>query len=447
MEDKIFQFYYKKIYGQKSNYLSFKTFSDKNKVSFLINLYLFISNINSNNNFDNIDLFEKSKEKTEAKNFKENENDPFYTENYNKIMNDFQNILNRTKTKSNENNFNKTNNNSFVDAEKHRNNELFLTKHKFNKKYEEIKKKLWNSSYIKYNYNYESNKKENNNEDNYFEEKNNSKENIIKSKKNDIDITINKPLLKPSSSLCVISISSKRDKLNALNSTKNNEKLNEEYKFIGNDNIYNNNLVDKMENNNINSISERENNLHDKLLLFKSCPISNENESLINRDDKALENLILINQTMTEKSRINLEEFKNDNIVEKLIKCPQNKYISLDCNEANKLALVIINLMETKNELENEIQKERKKNEIRLNRLKLDYNREKREIKSNYSKREINLLDTLNLLKKEIDDEKQFLSDNFKSYNLWDKVSIENQKTKQIRNNIIKKLESIKNEK
>ena len=57
MEDKIFQFYYKKIYGQKSNYLSFKTFSDKNKVSFLINLYLFISNINSNNNFDIIDLF------------------------------------------------------------------------------------------------------------------------------------------------------------------------------------------------------------------------------------------------------------------------------------------------------------------------------------------------------------------------------------------------------
>ena len=55
-------------------------------------------------------------------------------------MNDFQNILNRAKTKSYENNFNKTNNNSFVDAEKHWNNELFHISNNFNKKYKEIKK-------------------------------------------------------------------------------------------------------------------------------------------------------------------------------------------------------------------------------------------------------------------------------------------------------------------
>ena len=147
---------------------------------------------------------------------------------------------------------------------------------------------------------------------------------------------------------------------------------------------------------------------------------------------------------MTEKSRINYEEFKNGNIVEKLIKCPQNKYISLESSEANKLALVIINLLESKNELGNEIEEERKKNEMRLNKLNLDFNRQKKEIKSNYDKREINIMNTLNLLKKEIDIEKQFLDDNVKSYHLWDKVSIENQKTKEIRENIIKKLESIK---
>ena len=40
--------------------------------------------------------------------------------------------------------------------------------------------------------------------------------------------------------------------------------------------------------------------------------------------------------------RMSLDEFKNDNIVERLIKCPQNEYISLNCSEANKLALVLI---------------------------------------------------------------------------------------------------------
>ena len=127
-----------------------------------------------------------------------------------------------------------------------------------------------------------------------------------------------------------------------------------------------------------------------------------------------------------------------------MIKCPQNKFISLDCTEANKLALVIINLMVTKKELENEIEEEKKRNELRLNKLKSDFNRQKREIKSINDKRERSLFDTLYLLKKEIADEKKFLDDNIKSYYLWDKISIENQKTKEIKENIIKKLESIK---
>ena len=34
-----------------------------------------------------------------------------------------------------------------------------------------------------------------------------------------------------------------------------------------------------------------------------------------------------------------LEEFKNENIVEKLIKCLKNKYIPLDYSETNKLVI------------------------------------------------------------------------------------------------------------
>ena len=310
---------------------------------------------------------------------------------------------------------------------------------------------LKSSAYMKYNYNYESNSKFINDEDNYFEEKQNinEKEIIIESKKNDIDTTINKPPLKPGSPLCIInSNKNKRNyTINTLLSSQyinyNNQNSSQKIISINNQSIN----INKNKNNNNNESVENKNINKSKNLLNKSCQNLNDTNSLGNSNEKLLvKDLIVINQTITDKSRINLEldEFKNENIVEKLIKCPQNKYISLDCSEANKLALVIINLMETKNDLENEIEEERKKNEIKLNKLKLDFDRQKRNIKSNYDKRELNILETLNQMKKEIDIEKKFLDDNIKSYNLWDQVTIENQKTKEIRENIIKKLEALK---
>ena len=456
IKDKIFQFYYKKIYGQKSNYNSFKTFSDKDKVSFLINLYLFISNINSNNNCRNSNLdnnIQISKDNSAKNSNQQDENDIFYIDNYNKIMNNFKSILDKYKNESKDINGNKENN-SLV--EKYNNNEKLITGNKtvpkddknlFPKKFKKNFRDI--PIYIKYNYNFESKNKNNGDEDNFSLEENNltEKEKIIISEKNDIDVEINKPLLKSGSPLCTININSKINKINALKQSQNDENINEENKIIENKNIESNNLINKMEKSTVNKnfISERENNLNDKLFLCKSCPNLNENESSLTNSEKLLvKDLILINSTITEKTRMNLEEFKNESVVEKLIKCPQNKFISLDCTEANKLALVIINLMVTKKELENEIEEEKKRNEIRLNRLKSDFNRRKREIKSINDKREKSLYDTLSLLKKEIADEKKFLDENIKSYYLWDKISIENQKTKEIKENIIKKLESIK---
>ena len=456
IKDKIFQFYYKKIYGQKSNYNSFKTFSDKDKVSFLINLYLFISNINSNNNCRNSNLdnnIQISKDNSAKNSNQQDENDIFYIDNYNKIMNNFKSILDKYKNESKDINGNKENN-SLV--EKYNNNEKLITGNKtvpkddknlFPKKFKKNFRDI--PIYIKYNYNFESKNKNNGDEDNFSLEENNltEKEKIIISEKNDIDVEINKPLLKSGSPLCTININSKINKINALKQSQNDENINEENKIIENKNIESNNLINKMEKSTVNKnfISERENNLNDKLFLCKSCPNLNENESSLTNSEKLLvKDLILINSTITEKTRMNLEEFKNESVVEKLIKCPQNKFICLDCTEANKLALVIINLMVTKKELENEIEEEKKRNEIRLNRLKSDFNRRKREIKSINDKREKSLYDTLSLLKKEIADEKKFLDENIKSYYLWDKISIENQKTKEIKENIIKKLESIK---
>ena len=193
IKDKIFQFYYKKIYGQKSNYNSFKTFSDKDKVSFLINLYLFISNINSNNNCRNIDLdnnIQISKDNSAKNSNQQDENDTFYIDNYNKIMNNFKIILNKYKNESKVSNSNKENNSA---VEKYNTNEKILTANKTVQKYDKIifPKKLKKnfreiSTYIKYNYNYESNNKNNGDEDNFSLEENNltEKEKIVTSKKN-----------------------------------------------------------------------------------------------------------------------------------------------------------------------------------------------------------------------------------------------------------------------
>ena len=93
LKDKIFQFYFKKLYGQKSNYQMFIKFSDKEKVSFLINLYLFISNIENNHFISNREIITNNEEKVNKINVIETE--LLYYENYNKLMNQYNHILNK----------------------------------------------------------------------------------------------------------------------------------------------------------------------------------------------------------------------------------------------------------------------------------------------------------------------------------------------------------------
>ena len=216
-----------------------------------------------------------------------------------------------------------------------------------------------------------------------------------------------------------------------------------------NNNIENNNkeLVsssNELKNNsNINKISKLTLNINDTNA-SKDIKSNNPINVINSRNESEKKDIILSEQTISEKSLIHLEEFTNDSLVEKLIKCPQNKYISLNCNEANQVALVIINLMESKNDLENEIEEEKKKNEIKLNKMKLDFEKQKIEIKNMYNKKEDNVLKILGEFEKEINDERLFLEEEEKGYNLWDHVSIENQRTKEIRQNIMSRLSNFK---
>lgn len=432
LQDKIFQFYYQKIYGKKSNYLSFKTFADKDKVSFLINLYLFISDINNN----------------KRKNIygQNNEKDNFFLDNYNKIMSEYTNILNKYNKKFHSKNI--------IDENKLNINNIFL---KDNNNIESTNKE--ENKIIKNDLSYKeailNNKSEispdtNNNVDNNKKQEENKL--INNNNKNDLNSNINNSQKPNLNKIKII----KQNFQNNIEEDNDNRAENEKNKT---ENInYKNNLENSSKsydlqniNKSFNQISNINNNnfhigfnLNNKNNLIKSgnftSRISPENQNL----KLMMKDIALTEKTLTEKSIAQLEEFTNDNIVEKLIKCPQNKNISLNCSEANKIALVLINLMESKNDLETEIEEERKKNEIILEKLKLDFEQEKNDIKSLFNKKENNIKNVLSDLENEINIEKTSLNEEEIGSNLWDHITIENQRTKEIRESIMKKLESFK---
>ena len=432
LQDKIFQFYYQKIYGKKSNYLSFKTFADKDKVSFLINLYLFISDINNN----------------KRKNIygQKNEKDNFFLDNYNKIMSEYTNILNKYNKKFHSK--------DIIDENKLNINNIFL---KDNNNIESTNKE--ENKIIKNDLSYKeailNNKSDispdmNNNVDNNKKQEENKL--INNNNKNDLNSNINNSQKPNLNKIKII----KQNFQNNIEEDNDNRAENEKNKT---ENInYKNNLENSSKsydlqniNKSFNQISNINNNnfhigfnLNNKNNLIKSgnftSRISPENQNL----KLMMKDIALTEKTLTEKSIAQLEEFTNDNIVEKLIKCPQNKNISLNCSEANKIALVLINLMESKNDLETEIEEERKKNEIILEKLKLDFEQEKNDIKSLFNKKENNIKNVLSDLENEINIEKTSLNEEEIGSNLWDHITIENQRTKEIRESIMKKLESFK---
>ena len=432
LQDKIFQFYYQKIYGKKSNYLSFKTFADKDKVSFLINLYLFISDINNN----------------KRKNIygQNNEKDNFFLDNYNKIMSEYTNILNKYNKKFHSK--------DIIDENKLNINNIFL---KGNNNIESTNKE--ENKIIKNDLSYKeailNNKSDispdtNSNVDNNKKQEENKL--INNNNKNDLNSNINNSQKPNLNKIKII----KQNFQNNIEEDNDNRVENEKNKT---ENInYKNNLENSSKsydlqniNKSFNQISNINNNnfhigfnLKNKNNLIKSgnftSRISPENQNL----NLMMKDIALTEKTLTEKSIAQLEEFTNDNIVEKLIKCPQNKNISLNCSEANKIALVLINLMESKNDLETEIEEERKKNEIILEKLKLDFEQEKNDIKSLFNKKENNIKNVLSDLENEINIEKTSLNEEEIGSNLWDHITIENQRTKEIRESIMKKLESFK---
>ena len=257
LKDKIFQFYYKKIYGRKSNYLSFRNFDDKDKVSFLISLYLFISNINNDNRGMKVNENEINYNIKYDKDF-------LYQNNYSKIMNEYTNILNKY-------------NNEFysrqtIDRVKENNKEIILNA-------EDKLKVVENNKIIEKNISYIKENKDINviiDTDNFFEEKTTKKEEeiIINSKKNDIDININ----------INRNLNSKSKKNNSKRNNKSKNVISEEY-FENQYQNENDNEKDIIRNR-YENVKTSNNNSENNLLEISSRSRDKLNNSCVNKTSK-----------------------------------------------------------------------------------------------------------------------------------------------------------------
>ena len=257
LQDKIFQFYFHKIYGTKTNYKSFKSFTDKDKVSFLINLYLFISNINTNKNYNNENksLINKGNQVNfNADNIKDN----LYQDNYDKIMNEYTSILNKYNKEFHSKPINGINKYFKDQNKKNENNNDNSKKNNIKEKNE--KNEPYLNDKLEYNLNIDT--------DNYFEEKKNQEDNeiIINSKRNDIDINIyHKKKFKSDKNQHIINTDSNNNKYNnsiSYEYFQKQQRNNDEPEKDNNENKYNN--IKTMENNRKNNILDISSRSYDK---------------------------------------------------------------------------------------------------------------------------------------------------------------------------------------
>lgn len=110
-----------------------------------------------------------------------------------------------------------------------------------------------------------------------------------------------------------------------------------------------------------------------------------------------LNDVVLINQSITDESHIQLKNFNRGDLVERLFNCPANKYITLSSSEAEKVGSIIIELLRSENDLKAFIQ---------------NRNNELDKLTSLLNEQKNKTFDTemeLNLLKKEFENKKKLV--------------------------------------
>ena len=82
-----------------------------------------------------------------------------------------------------------------------------------------------------------------------------------------------------------------------------------------------------------------------------------------------LNDMVLINQSISDESKFQLKSFNKSDLVDRLFQCPANKYITLDSVEAAKIGNVIIELMRSENEMKKAIEENKGELDRLLNQL------------------------------------------------------------------------------
>ena len=393
IEDRIFQFFFDKKFQNKKDYKSFKDFTPDLKINFLIELYLYT--------MDNKKIiYEKEESKLEknAELIKSNFQkilDKFKLPDYKEFIIDprinslgkitFQNEENKPNTiidslysEKINSNFNiNNNNNNFIS---------FYTEKNLNKTFYKNDKIIPTTIYSKMNFNFDL---IHNNTDN-FEKKElyNLEDNyegkqifdfpLIKSIKNDI---MEQPKITNLSTYKYSNIQNTnktdinfhsnffyKDYKNLTNpSMKSN--INKSLQFYLNSNITNSSLTYSKNN----------------VLITNDTKIF---KKPIKKKGVIINDLVLINQSFSQESKVPFREFNGNDLIDKLFKCPSDKFITLDSIEAAKIGQIILEYM--RNEKELKIVLDDLKNEIE--KLNILYNEEKN--KKNDTEKELNLLKT-----------------------------------------------------
>ena len=392
MEDRIFKFFFNKKYQNNKDYKSFKDLSSDLKIDFLIELYLYTMDNNKiiyekeeSKLEKNAELiksnFQKILEKFKLPDYKEFIIDPRIN-SLGKIT--FQNdenkhnaIIDSPYTEKINSNLNYNNNNNFTS---------FYTEKNFNKTFSRNDKIIPITIYSKTNFNLDLinqntdnfEKKDLYNLEDNFEAKQTYDFPLFKSTKNDI---MQQPNLKNISfnKFSNIYITNKSDinfhsnfflkDYKTLTNPSMKSNINKSLQFYLNNNLTNSSLTYSKNNILINNDTT----------IFKKP---------IKKRGVIINDLVLINQSFSQDSKVPFREFNENDLIDRLFKCPSDKFITLDSIEAAKIGQIILEYM--RNEKELKIILDDLKNEIE--KLNILYNEEKN--KKNDTEKELNLLKT-----------------------------------------------------
>ena len=403
LKDKIFQYYYNKIYND-TNYSNFHKFSYEKKSIFLCDLFLFFNSNKNNKKINIINEDQNNQLKTEFKKILNKYSLPIYSNDSFINNNNNNNFINNIEIELNNNNNNKKFQNS--------NNKILSRNDEFNTK-NSLKNRIY--SYSKLNFDFDSTSKnlisnfntfkENENFDNnFYESKQIVNFPIFKSKKNDID-------------------DSEKFYKNLDKKTKNFYYLN--YKSTNNKNK---NVFDlSIFNNNIFSKRKFYSNFNNESKFFYS-KISNNN----NKNKILINDFILINQSINQESKISFREFNKEDLIERLFKCPNEKFITLNSKEAKKIGNLIIEFMRKEKEYEKIIEENNKKNKENINKIN-EFSIKNNQLENQINKLKNNYEIKKNLMQKYIE-------------GITEKIDNTKEEFDEINNNFLFSDENLKNE-